>query len=97
MRKNFGLLAIVLLSLVGCAFDSEMHDYQAAIRRQGYVAYYQPVGNPRNVKDWDKFGPGTILRLGKHRSIITPQRLLISFVVRVWPSRFFSMSDGTCM
>jgi hypothetical protein len=65
MKKNFVVLALVLLSLVGCAFDSEMRDYQSAIRRQGYVAYYQPVGNPRNAKDWDKFGPGAILRLGQ--------------------------------
>jgi hypothetical protein len=66
MKMKLLLAAILPLSFVGCVFDgSDMHDYQTAIRRQGYVAYYQPVGNPRNVKDWDKFGPGAILRASK--------------------------------
>lgn len=65
MKMKFVPIAVLPLCLVGCASNSEMQNYQAAIRRQGYVAYYQPVGNPRNVKDWDKFGPGTILRVGK--------------------------------
>src|SRR5579864_5405338 len=30
-------------------------------------------------------------------SVKSSTRNLISFVVRAWPSRFFSMSDGTCM
>ena len=66
MKTKLLVVAIVSAWLVGCASNSsELTDYRNAIRKQGYVAYYQPVGNPRNVKDWDKFGPGTILRLGK--------------------------------
>src|SRR6267142_1727476 len=66
MKKNALLVAVFPLVLAGCVFNSaEIRDYQSAIRKQGYVAYYQPVGNPRNVKDWDKFGPGTILRASK--------------------------------
>jgi hypothetical protein len=65
MKMKLLLVAVLPLVLVSCAFNSELSNYQDAIRKQGYVAYYQPVGNPRNVKDWDKFGPGAILRASK--------------------------------
>jgi len=59
------LVAAVCLS--GCAHDPKIGAYQRDLRNQGFVGYYQPVGDPRNVNDWNKYGPGTVLRNGRQQ------------------------------
>ena len=59
---NLRFFYLLPLLLTSCAKDPVPGAYQAAIRAQGYVAYNQPTGDPRNINDWNKLGPGTILR-----------------------------------
>src|SRR5437868_4821546 len=77
MKMKLLPVAILPLCLIGCSHDAEVGTYQRTIQRQGYVAYYQPVGNPRNVNDWNKFGPGTILRASKTQEYYYPAKKLI--------------------
>jgi hypothetical protein len=47
---------------LGCASNPVPGAFQKEIRARGFTAFNQPVGDPRSVQDWNKFGPGAILR-----------------------------------
>jgi hypothetical protein len=36
--------------------------FQKEIRAQGFASFNQPIGDPHNLNDWNKFGPGAVLR-----------------------------------
>lgn len=59
-------LALILASLsllTGCLGTSpQIGAYQRAVQAAGFVPYNQPVGDVKNRNDWNKYGPGTILR-----------------------------------
>lgn len=76
-NKAFPFIVLLPVSLVGCAHEPVIGEYQRALREQGFVGYYQPVGDPRNVNDWNKFGPGAILRLGRTQDYYYPAKTLV--------------------
>jgi hypothetical protein len=54
----------ILLAVLGCGCVSNPVPgaFQKEIRNQGFAAFNQPIGDPHNPNDWNKFGPGAILR-----------------------------------
>ena len=68
------VLAVVLLA--SCANNPVIGEYQKQIAAQGFTAYSRPSGDTHNAKDWDKFGPGTILRT-QQQTYYEPARTLI--------------------
>ena len=77
MKTTFGLCGILPLILIGCTNKPVVGEYQKYLRTNGYVGYYQPVGDPRNPNDWNKYGPGTILRAGKTQDYYYGAKTLI--------------------
>ncbi len=77
MKPSLLLLALSTLALgAGCATSPQIGAYQKAIKDAGFVAYNQPVGDVHNGKDWDKYGPGTILRT-KNQAYYYPANIVI--------------------
>jgi hypothetical protein len=70
-------IAVVSLVVAACAHDPQVGEYQRRLKSQGFVGYNQPVGDPRNLNDWNKLGPGTILRTGKAQDYYYPAKSLI--------------------
>jgi len=56
------VLAAHTVLVFGCATNPVPGAFQKEIRDQGFAAFNQPVGDPHNPNDWNKFGPGAILR-----------------------------------
>ena len=55
-------LVIVLLFLAACrATNPVSGEFHNQIRAQGFASFNQPIGDPHNPNDWNKFGPGTVL------------------------------------
>src|ERR1700730_12675045 len=77
MKINLALFGVLPLILNACAHEPVIGEYQRTLQKQGFVSYYQPVGDPRNVNDWNKFGPGTILRVCKVQDYYYPAKTLI--------------------
>jgi hypothetical protein len=77
MKNQTVLLSLLaVLFLAGCAGNPVVGAYQKEIQGQGFTAYYRPSGDASNRNDWDKFGPGTILR-SKQQTYYEPARTLI--------------------
>jgi len=73
------LIIVPALSLVlaACSHDPVIGEYQRDLQRQGFVGYNQPIGDPKNPSDWNKLGPGTILRTGKTQDYYYPAKTLV--------------------
>jgi len=59
---HLALSLLCLSFLASCSTSPQIGAYQRAIREAGFTAYNQPVGDVHNVNDWNKFGPGVVLR-----------------------------------
>lgn len=70
------LILLPVFLLAACETASVSGEYQRQIAAQGFTAYYRPSGDTLNVKDWDKYGPGTILR-SKQQTYYEPARTVI--------------------
>ena len=71
------LLALAALAFTsGCTTSPQIGAYQKAIKDAGFTAYNQPVGDVHNAKDWEKFGPGTIVR-AKNQAYYYPATIVI--------------------
>ena len=70
------IASLPALFLTACSTAPVPGAYQKEIRAQGYTAYSHPIGDTQNVKDWDKFGPGVILR-AKEQTYYEPARTLL--------------------
>ena len=69
---------LIATTLGGCASDKVVIGaYQQQIRAAGFASFNQPIGDPKNAKDWDKFGPGVILRT-KNQTYYYPAKKLIA-------------------
>src|SRR5690242_14454374 len=77
MNAKLVSLAVLSLVLMACESNPVPGQYQAALRKQGFVGYYQPIGDPRNPNDWNKFGPGTVLHMGKTQEYYYGAKTLI--------------------
>ena len=58
---NLVLAAYAVIGL-GCTSNPAIGAFQKEIRDQGFSAFNQPIGDPHNLNDWNKFGPGAVLR-----------------------------------
>jgi hypothetical protein len=47
MKRAFLFFSVFPAFLVGCAHEPVIGEYQRALQKQGFVGYYQPVGDPR--------------------------------------------------
>jgi len=70
------LLLLPVAFLGACSSHPVPGAYQKEIRAQGFTAYSRPSGDPRNPRDWDKFGPGTVLR-SRQQTYYEPARTII--------------------
>lgn len=78
MKKTSLLFGLLLLLLTACAQNQAVpREYLRYLQTNGYVGYYQPVGDPRNANDWNKYGPGTILRVTKAQDYYYGAKTLI--------------------
>jgi hypothetical protein len=73
--KNLALL-LASCFLASCASSPQIGAYQRAVREAGFVAYNQPIGDVQNENDWNKFGPGTVLRT-KQQTYYYPAKTVI--------------------
>lgn len=79
MKQRIILRSLVLVLpvlLAACQTTTPIGEYRKLIRAQGYAAYNQPVGDPGNLNDWNKFGPGTVLR-AKQQTHYYPAKTLL--------------------
>ncbi len=70
------LAAAGALLFTACLANPVPGMYQREISAQGYTPYREPVGDPKNVFDWNKFGPGAVLR-AKEQTHYYPAKILI--------------------
>ena len=77
MKNTIPFLITVSLFLTACATTNPtIGEYQKQIRAQGFSSFNQPVGDPGNVNDWNKFGPGTVMR-AKTQAYYYPAKVLL--------------------
>jgi len=78
LPKRSADVAIVFFAVVvcGCANNPVPGAFQNEIRAQGFASFNQPVGDPHNANDWEKFGPGVVLRK-KTQAYYYPAKTLI--------------------
>lgn len=77
LKKQRLLLTIIpIILLTGCANSPVIGAYQKQIKAQGFIAYSHPSGDTHNPNDWEKFGPGAILRANQ-QTYYEPARTLI--------------------
>lgn len=64
MKKTCHLIVTILpLFLAACGTTAPVAgEFQKQIRAQGFASFNQPIGDPHNANDWNKFGPGAVLR-----------------------------------
>lgn len=64
MQKTSPLIFVIVpLFLAACNTTSPVAgEFQKQIQAQGFASFNQPIGDPKNANDWNKFGPGTVLR-----------------------------------
>ena len=64
MKIKYALLLPVLsLAFAGCFTTNPVAGgFQRQIAAQGFASFNQPIGDPHNLNDWNKFGPGAVLR-----------------------------------
>lgn len=77
MKIQLIIIPVLSLLLAACAHDPVIGEYQRDLQRQGFVGYNQPIGDPRNPSDWNKLGPGTILRTGRAQDYYYSAKTLI--------------------
>jgi hypothetical protein len=77
MKRAVLLFSVLPLVFTACTHEPVAGEYQRYLRGNGYVGYFQPVGDPRNPNDWNKYGPGTILRAGKAQDYYYGAKTLI--------------------
>lgn len=77
MKTERVIIPVLSLLLAACARDPAIGAYQRDLQNQGFVGYNQPIGDPKNPNDWNKFGPGTILRTAKTQEYYYPAKTLI--------------------
>jgi hypothetical protein len=76
-KTSHFILVIVPLFLAACSTTNPVAgEFQNQIRAQGFTSFNQPIGDPHNVNDWNKFGPGTVLR-AKTQSYYYPAKTLL--------------------
>lgn len=51
-------------------------EYEKVLQAHGLTAYVPPAGDKGNVKDWNQFGPGTVLRV-KNQGYYYPAKTLL--------------------
>jgi hypothetical protein len=74
---SYLIFLIGLLFLAACRTTNPVGgEFQKQIRAQGFASFNQPIGDPHNVNDWNKFGPGTVLR-AKTQSYYYPAKTLL--------------------
>lgn len=61
-RSAFLLLLTAAFIAGGCNTTPVIGAFQKEIRAQGFASFNQPIGDPANSNDWNKFGPGVVLR-----------------------------------
>jgi hypothetical protein len=80
-RVSRGILLLIFSAVAagGCASQSEVGvgAFQKEITSRGFASFNQPIGNPNNPNDWEKFGPGVVLRT-KNQTYYYPAKMLIS-------------------
>lgn len=72
-------LLVILMALgdIGCASNVVVNGFQKEIRSRGFASFNQPIGDPTNPNDWEKFGPGAVLRT-KNQTYYYPAKTLIT-------------------
>lgn len=77
MKKSSLLVFIIPLLLAACETTNPViGEFQKQIRAQGFASFNQPIGNPGNANDWNKFGPGTVIRT-KNQSYYYPAKMVL--------------------
>jgi hypothetical protein len=68
MNQSLRLLTVLLgpCLFAACQQSAEIGAYQQRFKQLGYRPYYPPIGNVQNLNDWNKYGPGVILRDSTH-------------------------------
>jgi hypothetical protein len=72
---NFVTTLLALLGC-GCITTAVPGAFQKEIRNQGFASFNQPIGDPHNPNDWNKFGPGAVLR-SKMQTYYYPAKTVI--------------------
>jgi hypothetical protein len=75
IAAHFAVILFAVLAC-GCASNPVPGAFQKEIGTQGYASFNQPIGDPHNPNDWNKFGPGATLRR-KMQTYYYPAKTLI--------------------